>query len=101
MAQEMVHSLNMKTNEGNVVLKVDMAEAYDWVDWHFLICVMEALEFFQKVCRLISDCIEITRFSITMNETFKSFSIPLKVSDKAFLFHHTYLLCGRNSFSSV
>lgn len=32
LAQEIVHSINKKNTRGNVVLKIDMANAYDWVD---------------------------------------------------------------------
>ncbi|XP_041001642.1 uncharacterized protein LOC121247343 [Juglans microcarpa x Juglans regia] len=41
LAQEMVHSLHRHTNGGNVMLKIDMAKAYDRVDWSFLRLVMK------------------------------------------------------------
>lgn len=40
LSQEMIHSLNRKNDGGNADLKVDMAKAYDCVDWHFLVHVM-------------------------------------------------------------
>lgn len=48
LVQEIVHSINRKDNGGNVVLKVDMAKAYDLVDQKFLMQIMEILDFLIK-----------------------------------------------------
>ncbi|XP_041020448.1 uncharacterized protein LOC121262091 [Juglans microcarpa x Juglans regia] len=45
LAQEMVYSLNKEVLGGNVMVKIDMAKAYDCVDWAFLIEVLKAFGF--------------------------------------------------------
>lgn len=42
-----------------MVLKVDVAKAYDRVDKHFLLWAMESFGFLVKVCKLILECVEI------------------------------------------
>lgn len=37
LAQEMVHLLNQKSQEDYVMIKIDMAKVYDWVNWSFLL----------------------------------------------------------------
>ncbi|XP_035540216.1 uncharacterized protein LOC118344205 [Juglans regia] len=37
LMKELVHSINKKAHGGNIILKVDMAKAYDRVDWSFLL----------------------------------------------------------------
>ncbi|KAL0322208.1 UNVERIFIED_CONTAM: hypothetical protein Scaly_2517200 [Sesamum calycinum] len=36
LAQELIQSLESRRPEANVVFKLDMAKAYDWVSWEFL-----------------------------------------------------------------
>ncbi|XP_042958229.1 uncharacterized protein LOC122293848 [Carya illinoinensis] len=73
LAQEMVHSLNKKTVGGNVMLKIDMAKAYDRVNWDFLLKLFRAFGFSERFCRLIGNCIKSPWFSILMNGTLKGF----------------------------
>lgn len=53
-AQKMVYLISKKSKGGNKILKVDMAKTYDWIDWCFLLWVMEGFSFSNKVCNLIS-----------------------------------------------
>lgn len=48
LAQEMIHSLNKKIVGGNVMVKIDMAKAYDWVNWDFLLKVFRAFGFSER-----------------------------------------------------
>ncbi|TXG59223.1 hypothetical protein EZV62_013796 [Acer yangbiense] len=48
LAQEMAHSLHKKVTGGNVMVKLDMAKAYDRVNWSFLLEVLKAFGFFQS-----------------------------------------------------
>ncbi|KAL2531763.1 Reverse transcriptase domain-containing protein [Abeliophyllum distichum] len=41
LVQELLHTFDTKVRGGNVILKVDMAKAYDRMDWSFLISIME------------------------------------------------------------
>lgn len=45
LAQEMLRDLSRKVTGANVVLKVDMAKAYDRLEWRFLLRAMEAFGF--------------------------------------------------------
>lgn len=36
LAQELAHSLNVKTRGGNVIIKMDMMKSYDIVNWSFM-----------------------------------------------------------------
>lgn len=45
MAQEMAHTINRKTRGGNIILKIDMAKAYDVVDWKFINWVLHSFGF--------------------------------------------------------
>lgn len=54
----MVYSLNRKSTGGNAMLKVDMAKAYDRVDWNFLNQVMENFGYSLRVKKLMSKCVE-------------------------------------------
>lgn len=70
----MVLSLNKKTFGGNVIVKIDMAKAYDGVDWDFLLEVFKAFGFSNNFCHLVGECVKSLWFSVMMNETFKGFS---------------------------
>lgn len=41
----MMHALNKHSQGGNVVLKIDMAKAYNNIDWNFLLHVLCSLGF--------------------------------------------------------
>ncbi|KAL2519776.1 Reverse transcriptase domain-containing protein [Abeliophyllum distichum] len=43
LTQELLHTLDTKVRGGNVILKLDMAKAYDRLDWGFLISVLKGL----------------------------------------------------------
>ncbi|KAL2512765.1 Uncharacterized protein Adt_18365 [Abeliophyllum distichum] len=45
LAQELLHTLDTKVRGGNAILKLDMAKAYDRLDWGFLISVLEGFGF--------------------------------------------------------
>ncbi|XP_035546844.1 uncharacterized protein LOC118348725 [Juglans regia] len=70
LAQEMVHWLYKRNVGGNVMVKLDMAKAYDRVNWGFLLEVFRAFGFSDNFCRLIRQCVESPWFSIMRNETF-------------------------------
>lgn len=53
LTQELIQSLHKPTHGVNVVLKIDMAEAYDSIDWGFLTQVMAALGFSTAVRNLV------------------------------------------------
>ncbi|XP_022869151.1 uncharacterized protein LOC111388627 [Olea europaea var. sylvestris] len=73
LTQELVNSLNKKVRGGNVMIKVDMAKAYDRVEWHFLLHVLSSFGFPMMFCKLIEQCISTPWFSVMMNGTMQGF----------------------------
>lgn len=65
----MINSINKKSTGGNVIFKLEMAKAYDRVEWNFLLHVMDAFGFSPDVCGLIKNCISSPWFSIMINGT--------------------------------
>lgn len=67
LAQELVRNMQKKVRGWNLMMKVDMAKAYDRVSWVFLIQVLHVFgfgeAFIDMVWRLISTCF----FSILVN----------------------------------
>ncbi|KAL2471459.1 Uncharacterized protein Adt_39595 [Abeliophyllum distichum] len=67
LAQELLHTLDTKVRGGNAILKLDMAKAYDRLDWGFLISVLEGFGFdaiwIDRIRRCISEC----HFSVLLN----------------------------------
>lgn len=53
----MPHTINRKIGGPNVMLKIDMAKAYDRVDWKFLNWVLQSFGFLAIVYKLISKCV--------------------------------------------
>lgn len=73
LAQELIQSIDRKTRGGNVVLKLDMAKAYDRVDWEFLFKVMDKFGFNQDCIEKIKRCINNCSFSILINGELKGY----------------------------
>ncbi|XP_042962753.1 uncharacterized protein LOC122297032 [Carya illinoinensis] len=73
LAQEMIHMINRKVRGGNVLIKVDIAKAYDSLDWDFLLHVMTSFGFSTRFCELIRQCILTPWFSVVMNGLAKGF----------------------------
>ncbi|KAL0416027.1 UNVERIFIED_CONTAM: hypothetical protein Slati_3434600 [Sesamum latifolium] len=58
LAQEIMQSLSANKKEWNVALKLDMAKAYDLVDWTFLEVVLLNFGFPVHWVRLVQNCIQ-------------------------------------------
>ncbi|XP_040987687.1 uncharacterized protein LOC121235407 [Juglans microcarpa x Juglans regia] len=69
----MVRYLDKKAMGDNVILKLDMAKAYDRVQWEFLLHVLVAFGFSPSVSALIRNCIASPWYSIMMNGTSQGF----------------------------
>ncbi|XP_073051343.1 uncharacterized protein [Primulina eburnea] len=73
LAQELTHSLSLPTRGGNVILKLDMAKAYDRVQWSFLLDVLRHYGFSEQVVSMISACISHCHFSVNINGSLTGF----------------------------
>lgn len=67
LAHDLINDIDRKTKGGNVVIKVDMAKAYDKLEWSFLIKVMAKMGFSQTFCNLVLNCISNNWFSVQIH----------------------------------
>ncbi|KAG6466890.1 hypothetical protein ZIOFF_075312 [Zingiber officinale] len=73
MAQELDHKLNYHIRGGNLILKLDMAKAYDRVQWGVLFRVMVAFGFSEAVIAFIRRCVTSSWFSVLVNGQLSGF----------------------------
>ncbi|KAL9672304.1 hypothetical protein QQ045_028554 [Rhodiola kirilowii] len=64
LAHDIIHDLNHKTHGGNILIKLDMAKAYDKVSWSFLLRMFRSLGFAETWCDRIFRCISNCFYSI-------------------------------------
>lgn len=65
---EPIESMKRKTGEvGAMVIKVDLEEAYDRVNWNFLQSVVRAADLSKNLVKLIMHCIRSIKLSILWN----------------------------------
>ncbi|KAL0287319.1 UNVERIFIED_CONTAM: hypothetical protein Scaly_2767600 [Sesamum calycinum] len=67
MAQEMIHHLDLRYKNSNMVIKLDMSKAYDRVNWNFLITMMQKMGFPPRFLTLIKHAVQNCWFSILVN----------------------------------
>ena len=68
IAQELIHSLDKKKGKGGfMTIKVDLAKAYDRIEWSFIHKVLKAFHFPQNLIELIMSCVTTTSISILFN----------------------------------
>ncbi|XP_043710409.1 secreted RxLR effector protein 78-like [Telopea speciosissima] len=67
LVQEVVQDINKKSRGGNLVLKLDMAKAYDCLEWDFLYQVLAKFDFPEGWISLIKKTVESCWFSIVLN----------------------------------
>ncbi|XP_026417296.1 uncharacterized protein LOC113312776 [Papaver somniferum] len=77
IAHEMMHYMKTtKANQGVIGIKLDMAKAFDRIEWDFLQEITIHLGFSQKWCQLIHHCISTTKNSILVNGSPMDFFSP-------------------------
>ena len=74
-AHENIHSLSCSNKQG-FIMKVDIAKAYDRVDWSFLSNILIAFGFDYKVVGLIHQLISTSSIAILVNGSSSQFFNP-------------------------
>ncbi|KAL9670814.1 hypothetical protein QQ045_008372 [Rhodiola kirilowii] len=64
LAHDLTHDLNHKTFGGNIIVKLDMAKAYDRISWSFILGTFRNLGFSEIWCDLIYRCISNCVYSV-------------------------------------
>lgn len=63
-----MHYINGKKGKsGYMAIKINLAKAYDRVEWGILNIIMRNMDFDDDFCNLIDNCISTTTFSILLN----------------------------------
>lgn len=73
LAQEMVHEIGTQGCHPNLILKLDMAKAYDRIQWRFLFRVLELRGFPPPLLDMIRRCISLCGFSVLVNGQLSGF----------------------------
>jgi len=67
LTSEAINVLNKKAYGGNLALKIDIAKAFDTLDWCFLLRVLKCLGFCDKFCNWINSILNSARLSVSIN----------------------------------
>ncbi|CAN6698380.1 unnamed protein product [Malus baccata var. baccata] len=78
VVHEVLHSLihQKKGDQPGMAIKLDMAKAYDRVEWDFLLGMMGSLGFAPLFCSWIKECISTVSFSVLINGSPTGYFMP-------------------------
>lgn len=89
---EILHSMKSHKGKGNhhVTLKLDMAKAYDKVEWPFLEAMLHTLGFDSRFSQWIMECISTMSYNILVNGEPTSHILPTRGIRQKDPFSHFY-----------
>ncbi|VFQ82564.1 unnamed protein product [Cuscuta campestris] len=67
LSNEYMHNLDSKTRGGNVMIKLDMAKAFDKMSWNYLEAILKAFGFNENCTALLLQNLKSTYMSILVN----------------------------------
>jgi hypothetical protein len=103
IAYECIHYLrNKKGKNGGCAIKLDMAKAYDRVEWRYLETIMRTLGFPEAWCTLVMKCVKSISFSVSVNGVFSdSFKLSRGIWQGDPILPYLFLLCSEGLSSMI
>lgn len=78
IATEMLNNINKKVQGSNIILKVDIAKAYDTMEWSFILKAMEKFGFSPLWCDMMYRCFSSVWYTVGLQGHRFGFFKPLK-----------------------
>ncbi|XP_052181660.1 uncharacterized protein LOC127794528 [Diospyros lotus] len=73
LAQELVFQYHLHQGPPRCAMKVNLAKAYDTVEWDFLLMTLQVMNFPSQFCGWIRECITTPRYSVKINGQLNGF----------------------------
>ncbi|VFR02708.1 unnamed protein product [Cuscuta campestris] len=67
ITKELVHNINRKAKGGNLIIKLDLAKAFDKVKWSYLLDILQRFGFCSQFINMIENLLVSSKYSILLN----------------------------------